>query len=284
MPIIVEPGQRIEQQFGDTPTITEDWYVFGTDDRILARQALIAGSPDVSIEGLLRTSVRIVDFTDDCWLCEIVYGIKRMPKEGEVRIMVDGEGGREKIYQALAVVDAVGIAGRVIPDTMGVIGYESDGTINGVEIEVSGATILMEFHVSRDVISNAYLAKIARMSKKVNLKKFKGYDPGELRFKKYTFEDTIKLDEEANPLSKLTLEFVVEENVTALQIGGLPPINKRGHDYLWVYSEEMSADPMPVPGGGGSPPPPKMVIKRPVFAFVNQVYHYADFKVFGIGS
>lgn len=280
MSIIVEPGQRIEQNFGDTPTITEDWYVFGTTDRIIARQELIANTPDVSTEGLLRTSVRLVDFTDDCWLCEIVYGIKRMAKEGELRIMVDGEGGREKIYQALAVVSAVGISGRVIPDTKGVIGYESDGTINGVEIEVSGATILMEFHVQRGVISDAYLAKIAKMSKKVNSKKFKGYDPGELRFKKYTFEDTIKLDEEGTALSKLTLEFVAEENVTGIQIGDLPPIDKRGHDYLWVYSEEMSADPMPVTGGG--PTPPKMVIKRPIFAFVNQVYRYEDFKVFGI--
>ncbi len=280
MTVIVEQGQRLEQNFGDTPTVTEEWFVFGTTDRIVARQELIAQTPDTSVEGLLRTSIRIVDFTDDCWSCEIVYGIKRMPKEGELRIMVDGEGGREKIYVPLAVVSAVGIAGRVIPDTSGVIGYESDGTINGVEIEVSGATILMEFHVQRGVISDSYLAKIAKMSKKVNSKKFKGYDPGELRFKKYTFEDTIKLDEEGTALSKLTLEFVVEENVTGIQIGNLPPIDKRGHDYLWVYSEEMSADPMP--GTGGGPTPPKMMIKGPVFAFVNQVYRYADFKVFGI--
>lgn len=280
--IIVEKGQRVEQTFGDSPSITEEWFVFGTRDRIAARQELIANSPDVSTEGLLRTAVRINDFTDGSWSAEIVYGVKRMPKEGEVRIMIDGEGGREKIYQALDVVAAVGLAGRVIPDTKGVIGYESDGTINGVEIEVSGATILLEFHVQRDVISDAYLAKIAKMSKKVNSKKFKGYDPGELRFKKYTFEDTIKLDQEGTALSKLTLEFVLEENVTGIQIGDLPPIDKRGHDYLWVYSEEMSADPMPGSGGGGGPTPPKMVIKRPIFAFVNQVYRYADFKVFGI--
>ena len=71
---------------------------------------------------------------------------------------------------------------------------------------------------------------------------------------------------------EITYRFAASPNKTGITIGSISGIAKKGWEYLWVrYAdvEDMNAMAM---------------VKRPVAAYVEQVYESADFSSLDIGS
>jgi len=71
---------------------------------------------------------------------------------------------------------------------------------------------------------------------------------------------------------EITFRFAASPNVTGLVIGDIRGINKKGWEYLWVrYTDDEDAA-------------AKTLVKRPIAAYVEQVYPYGDFSGLGIGT
>ena len=70
---------------------------------------------------------------------------------------------------------------------------------------------------------------------------------------------------------EITFRFAASPNVAGLQLGNIPGINKEGWHYLWVrFTDEVENV-------------AKVLIKKPVAAYVERVYDYGDFSGLGIG-
>ena len=71
---------------------------------------------------------------------------------------------------------------------------------------------------------------------------------------------------------EITFRFAASPNVAGLQLGNIAGIDKEGWHYLWVRfaDEEDNAA--------------KVLIKKPIAAYVERVYEYGDFSGLGIGT
>ena len=71
---------------------------------------------------------------------------------------------------------------------------------------------------------------------------------------------------------ELTFRFAASPNVANLQLGNITGIQKEGWQYLWVrYADDEDTT-------------AKTLIKRPVSAYVEQVYPYGDFSLLGLSG
>jgi hypothetical protein len=71
---------------------------------------------------------------------------------------------------------------------------------------------------------------------------------------------------------EITFRFAASPNMTGLQIGDITGINKKGWEYLWVrYADDEDAN-------------AKVLIKKPIAAYVEKVYEDGDFSGLGIGG
>jgi hypothetical protein len=68
----------------------------------------------------------------------------------------------------------------------------------------------------------------------------------------------------------LSFKFAASPNMTGLTVGTITGINKGGWNHLWVlYSDNVDQN---------------TLIKRPVAAYVEQVYWPGNFSLLGIGT
>ncbi|MBC7326197.1 MAG: hypothetical protein H5T99_12950, partial [Moorella sp. (in: Bacteria)] len=70
----------------------------------------------------------------------------------------------------------------------------------------------------------------------------------------------------------ITFKFAASPNKTNITIGDITGIAKKGWEYLWVLYEDAEDTNA------------QRLVKRPVAAFVEQVYPYGDFSQLGIGT
>jgi hypothetical protein len=71
---------------------------------------------------------------------------------------------------------------------------------------------------------------------------------------------------------EITYKFAASPNQDGMSVGGISGIQKRGWDYLWVqYGDDVD-------------PTAKVLIKKPIAVYVEQVYPFASFAGLGIGS
>ena len=71
---------------------------------------------------------------------------------------------------------------------------------------------------------------------------------------------------------EISYKFAASPNQTGMAVGSIAGIQKRGWDYLWVqYGEDVDAT-------------AKVLIKKPIAVYVEQVYPIASFAGLGIGS
>ena len=77
----------------------------------------------------------------------------------------------------------------------------------------------------------------------------------------------------ANPSNlEISFKFAASPNATGLQVGGIQVPAKEGWQYLWVRYEDEKDEVA------------KKLTRRPVAAYVEQVYPYGDFGLLGIGA
>ena len=249
-------------------TIAEDssvdlrYIIRGTDDDAAANSALLAASP-VLYGGLVRQSAHTERIAEDAWEGSVRYGMLEPPETGDSSFSFDTGGGTQHITQSLATVGAYSASGPP-PNFKGAVGATRD-SVEGVDITVPVYNFSETHYIDAVLVTGAYKAALFSLTGTVNNAPFRGFAAGEVSFLGAAGSKRGQDDWE------ISYRFAASPNVVGLVVGDITGIAKRGWEYLWVrYQDTEDTD-------------AKMLVKRPVAVYVEQVYPYGNFAGLGIG-
>jgi len=274
--------EQIAQDRKETSDAEVPWVVRGTDalDEALAYVAVRDASPEV-IRGMLRKSINLTERVNDLTL---KYAVRyAAPSKSDEEKKKDGQeaaifsfdtgGGTAHVTQSFSTIDK---SPATAADLKKAIGWDGEH-VQGVDISVPVFNFGAEVTLSEEQVTPAYIAKLFKLTSKVNsvqftLEKGPTFDAGEVLFLGAT-GSLGEPDEDGLRFWKLTFRFSAFPNEPARVIGNLAPVKKDGWDYVWIqYGPELVA-------AGAGPPQPFEV---PVAAYVERVYERADFAGLGL--
>jgi len=260
-------------QFGErdtSPELSQDgatlrYWATGETDEFVVQSTLEAQTP-TTIAGLVRTNVRIEPTGPGMWDGEITYGLpdeNEIPQQGQPTFSFDTVGGTQHLTQSLATVGTFAAPGTTAPDFQGAIGVTAD-SVEGVDIVVP-VYQFTETHVFDDaVVTDTYKSTLMIMTGRVNSDTFRGFAAGSVLFLGASGAKRGDGDWE------ITYRFAVSLNLSAITVGSITGISKKGWEYLWVRYEDAEDT--------GA----QTIVKRPVAAYVERVYLELPFTALGI--
>jgi Txe/YoeB family toxin of Txe-Axe toxin-antitoxin module len=195
----------------------------------------------------------------------LVYETDGDTPEMEPSFAFDTGGGSRHIMQSLKTTNKYPSSS---PDFGGAIGVDNEGNVNGVDVTIPTMNFTETHYMRPSKVSTRYKQTIADLTGSVNNSKFKGYDAGEVLF---LGASGSRRGKRSDDYWEITFKFAVSVNVKNMKVGDLTVSKKDGWDYLWVrYHNDVSDD-------------QKNLIKKPVGAYVEQVYEAKNFGALGIG-
>ena len=265
MPVTVQEryGRRVSDQSAELL-----YLVRGTADAGAARTALLTDAP-TTYESLPRDDAEVEELEGlDAYLGTVRYASPdgQAPETGESSFSFDTSGGSQHITQSLSTVGSHAPPGKTAPNFGGAIGVTQDN-VEGVDITVPVYTFSETHYLPNSTVTNTYKGTLFNLTGKVNTGAFKGLDGGECLFLGASGSRRESEDD-----WEITFRFAGSPNKVGLTIGDIVGVNKKGWEYLWVRyqdTEDAAA---------------KMLIKKPIAAFVEKVYDEADFADLGIGT
>ena len=220
---------------------------------------------------------------DECFQVTATYtktGADNEEQEAPLRRTrsFDTSGGTQHITQAESEqrYAATGTA----PNQNKAIGVDGD-SVAGVDVIVPALQWTETYDVPSVYVTAAYIKGVASLTGTVNNAAFRTFQPGEVLFVGCSGNQEWDEEKGDGPWS-LSYKFVASPNrglptgvsgpatAAAINVGTISNIVKKGHEYLWIRYEAA------VDGSD--------LLKRPKYAYVNQVYREANFAGLGIGS
>lgn len=252
---------------GSRKEIREKWLVTGASDRPDARAALEA-ELTASIGALVLKDYGVDEAqSPGVYPAFAVYSeagkiqdnkpLVDPPEVGDEVISFSSVGGSERIYAAYAT-RAYGEGSSTPPDCKGLIGATKDG-VSGVDVERAQVSFSLRTAIAAADWTEEYRNRLTSLTDHVNNAPYKGYQEGEVLFRGASSTQRNGGDVE------LELFFRVSFNAGLISVGDVGVIYKYGWEYLDVLTEQWVS---------GEPP---RVVRRPVAAYVHEVYPWADF-------
>ena len=269
MPITVaeKPDSR-PSSTGQEASVDLHYTIRGTADDVAAKAALLAAAP-AEHDGLVRQTARIdpvhIDATNGAacvWDGTVRYGrtSNPPPETGESTFSFDTGGGTQHITQSL---QTVGKYPAGAPDFQGAVGVTHDA-VEGVDITVPVYNFSETHYLADSVVTPAYKATLFALTGTVNNAAFKGFAAGEVLFLGASGSKRGNADWE------ITFRFAASPNRTNFSVGPTTVASKKGWEYLWVrYADAEDAT-------------AKVLVKKPVAAYVEKVYPDGSFSGLGI--
>ena len=283
----------------DSSTRSRVWNVIGTSDEDVLHADIntkitslyaywtYPGQPLVR----LRAEQYSVSYQgDDSWLVTVNYekiGADDPTQVGPLKRVrsFDTTGGTQTVTQSRggAAGESVwGPAGQLQgqnkPSMYGAINVDDRG-VNGVDIVVPQLTWTESYDVPSSYVTSAYIRAVHLLTGTVNLAAFRGFLKNEVLFLGMTGQQEWDAQRGDGPFS-LSYRFSASPNrgneafgssLPPEPIGDIAAYNKYGHDFLWVkYACQDDQN-------------NNIVIRKPLFVYVNKVYPDGDFSKLGIG-
>jgi len=271
MPIVVE--EKFDSRVsiaGDNPSVELRYIVFGTSDDLAAKSELASGSPDI-YDDLPRQNIQIEPLANDIWEGVVRYGLTEQsppPQTGESSFSFDTGGGTQHITHSRGTVGICAAPGITAPNFQGAIGVTDNG-VEGVDITVPVYHFSETHYLADSVVTPAYKGTLFALTGRVNNASFKGLASGEALFLGAAGS---KRGTDPEDDWEITFRFAGSPNVTGLTIGPITGVDKKGWEYLWVRYDEVEDENA------------KVLVQRPIAAYVEQVYEYGNFAALGIGT
>ena len=236
-----------------------------------ALSAVENSAPD-SFDGIPRKSVSVSDrLTETDWKIEVRYAFPSGGSGGGSAVADRDPSFSFDVSQGATRHITTPLAHKTkIPSSAPDSSAINDG--EGIDIDASVCTFSETWWFPPNKITPAWKIKVASLYKKINSKKFRGFEPGDVRFEGCTGS---RSGNSSSDYWQMTFKFAVQMNnkKTPLQIEDLGSVAKRGWDLLWIrYEEDI------VTGSGGK----MYTVKKPVAAYVDQIFEEADFRELGI--
>lgn len=275
--------ERWQSRSGDQDSIDLTYTVSGTDVRAEAAAAVLDESP-TEFDGLRRDPAApyLDQVAQDAWHARVTYTnrpatIPPEPATGDSTLRIVYGQGSAHITEALSQT----FIGEPVGDPtkpMYSIGVTDDG-VEGVDVVAPGMQIALTKYFSKSSITQEFLRNLYLLSPSMNANSLTvsgsgitvPFGAGECLYvgaelsARYS-QDDIELSYILMGSPSKTIQ------VPSIQtIGGEPKeIEKRGWDYIWFRYVTGLTDGQ------------KLVIKRPVSAFVAQVYPLSDFSALNL--
>jgi hypothetical protein len=260
----------VEEKFGrvladESAELT--YIVRGTDSDATARSQVLSASP-ATHEGLKRDDAEVEEIAPNIWLGAVRYtkptgGATADP--GESSFTFETRGGTQHITQSLQTVASYAASGTAA-NYEGAIGVTESG-VDGVDITVPVYSFSETHWLSPSTVTTAYKGTLFSLTGCVNTNAFRGLDPGECLFLGAAGS---RRGTSSDDLWEVTYAFAGSPNVSGLTIGSIPGVFKAGWDYLWVRYQEAEDTAA------------KMLVRKPIAAYVERVYRQASFAGLGI--
>jgi hypothetical protein len=264
---------------GDSPSVELVYMLTGTSDDVSAK-TLATNSTATTYEGLVRQSIEVqpewVDTTrtDGRWIVTVRYGLKTPPTVGQVRIKFSTMGGTQHVTQSRQTIHKYAPTGKTAPDFKGAIGVTHDA-VEGVDI----AAPVFKFQVSKIFAASGApsLGDLYSLTAKVNNATFTVTDTVTgrsitLAAGECLFEGAQDGGDREDGAIELQFDFAGGPNRTGITVGDITGIAKKGWESLWVRyadSEDAAA---------------KSIVKRPVAAYVEELFESGDFSALRLSA
>jgi len=256
-------SDRSEVLSTENPRLEIHYIVTGAIDESDVKAAVIA-SVALVIGGLTKRTVTIDErVNEDSWKVIVTWEFQSFElEEGESSFSFDTGGGSQHISQSISTVSSYGPKASTLLG--GAIGFDGEN-IQGVDITVPVYNF-SETHVfPSTTVTNAYKQALFSATGKVNIAAFKGFAAGEVLFLGASGSKRGDDDWE------ISFRFAASPNKTGLTIGTITGISKKGWEYLWVqYAKDVDNT-------------KKVILKKPVAVYIEQVYDEVSFASLGIG-
>jgi len=215
--------------------------------------------------------VRIDEGAEGVWDGEATYAPAQQenepPQQGESVFSFDTGGGTQHITHSQATVATFAPLGATAPDFQGAIGVTAD-SVEGVDIVVP-VFQFTETHVLPDAsVTDAYKNTLMIMTGRVNRDAFRGFAAGSVLF--LGAAGTKRGSPGGDGDWEITFRFAASANLSAITVGPITGISKKGWEYLWVRYREQEDTAAHV------------LVQTPVAVYVEQVYVEADLNLLGI--
>ncbi len=258
MPITIDETYRSrEGTEGDSPEAELRFVIQGTEDDTVVRALLYATAPYL-YAGLRRGDVSFDPIGGGIWECAVRYSRKNEPQ-----FSFDTGGGTQHVAQSRNTVGSYAAPNETAPNFYGAIAVNDD-QVGGTDITVPVYNFTETHFINSAFVTGAYKNALFLLTGKVNNDLFKGFAKGELLFLGASGSKRGTEDWE------ITFRFAGSPNVSGLSLGSISGIAKEGWHYLWVrFTDDEDT---------GS----NTLIKKPVAAYVEQVYEYGNFNQLGI--
>lgn len=251
-----------QEETGETKSVTFEYRVIDTTSRAAALAALAAAAPD-RLGNLHRTRVEVSSIDAiDIWAGEVTYTAKKPKEEGQSEYSFELGGGSQHITQSIKTVNKYASGGGEAPDHKGAIGVTSNG-VTGVDINLPTFGFSETHYYNAETVTVDFVESIEKAVWKTNKSDWRNYKDGEVIFVGATGSFSVS---EGEGIWQIAYRFMVSRNAKDLKVGDIENIVKRGWEYLWVQYEDVEDEDA------------KRLTKRPIAAYVEQVYEETDFS------
>jgi hypothetical protein len=252
-------------QGGDTPAVELEFVITGTDDDAAALAVVLGTAPAYYANLPRKGRPQLERIGDQAWQAVVRYGGLESQDFGLISVEFEVGSQTTKIMQSLATVGVYPAPDRTAPNYYGAINVTRDG-VEGVDIEIPTYEWTETWRHPDGTVGPSYGAVLYAVTGRVNSAAFRGFAAGEVLFRGATGRKT------RQDAWEITYRFAASPNATGLTIGPITGIEKKGWEYLWVVYEDFEDNTA------------MKLVKRPLAAYVEQVYPSTDFAVLGIGN
>ena len=239
------------------------------EDEIAARTQLQADAP-ASVNGFEDRVTEVEEFEGrtDAWLGTVTWtprGVSLPSAGGDVLTFQVG-GGSYRITHSLSTISqnpATGFGASDVPDFKGAIGVDEEGGVRGVQLPPPTP---FQFSIAKELatddVNEAYLDTLSDLVWTTNQATFESHAAERCLFVGASGQ------KRGNGLWTVTYNYGLGRHETSLTPQGFSTgFDKKAWQHLWVHYRTAE-----------STTNPKLLLKRPVAAYVEKVFDVADWS------
>ena len=256
------------ETLGDKSKAEIRYLVTGAANEAEVRTLSLAQIPQ-AYEGLYRKTISLderINLTTWKVIATFEAPEPQQQDNPEPTFAFDTGGGTQHITQLIQTIGRYGPAASTALG--GAIGYDGQN-VAGVDITVPVYQFSETHYLDPSLVTQGYKLTLMGLTGAVNAAPFRGFQAGEVL---YLGSSGTRRGVDAADRWEITYKFAASPNQSGLSVGSITGIQKRGWDYLWVqYGDDVD-------------PTAKVLIKKPVAVYVEQVYPVDNFSGLGIGA
>jgi len=248
----------------------------GTGSREVTYLALDYATADLAESAVLSVAPSLWNFmpivsadtqeiADSIYETTIVWSFEQQqPEEGDETLAFSTTGGTQRITQSRGTTAYV--ASGTAPDFKGAIGVSKDA-VEGVDIIAPVFSFQKTRTFPAYYVTNAYVKLLSDATGTINSAAFLGFAAQEVLF--VGAEGRQKSPDQP---WVITYHFKAGPNLTGITVGTISSIAKKAWQYLWVLYQDVEDTSA------------KYLTKRPIAAYVEDVYRQTNFSTLGVNT